>query len=161
VFIETGPGNVLTTLARQQGSPSAKAFPSLPHPRENVPALRCALETLGRLWTLGVNVDWAKLHAPGSVQRIPLPTYPFERQKFWIEPDKTQHTPAAASTAASISEPASETGPAPTPPASGNESLSLYRRVWKPAALPTAHATATGPWLLFRDALGVADRIAA
>jgi acyl transferase domain-containing protein/thioesterase domain-containing protein len=157
VLIEAGPGNVLTTLARQQGGRSAKAFPSLPHPRETVPALRCALQTLGQLWTLGVNVDWAKLHAPGSVQRIPLPTYPFERQKFWIEPDKTPSAPATASTSASIS----ASGPAPTPPASGDGRVSLYRRVWKHAAPPDAAAPESGPWLLFRDALGVADKIAA
>ncbi len=155
VLIEAGPGNVLTTLARQQGVPSAKAFPSLPHPRESVPALRCALETLGRLWTLGVNVDWAKLHAPGSVQRIPLPTYPFERQKFWIEPDKAQPAPAPSSTPASIPP------HAPASSTSAGESVSLYRRVWKSAPLPAAAAAVPGPWLLFRDALGVADKIAA
>ena len=159
VFIESGPGNVLTMLARQQGSSSAKAFPSLPHPREAVPALRCALQTLGQLWTMGANVNWEKLHAPDSVQRIPLPTYPFERQKFWIEPDKKQPAPAAsASIPASVSESASETGPAPS--ARGDDGVSLYRRVWKPAALSAAPATAPGPWLLFRDALGVADKMA-
>jgi acyl transferase domain-containing protein len=153
VLIEAGPGNVLTTLARQQGGPAAKAFSSLPHPRQTVPALRCALETLGQLWTLGVNVDWGKLHAPNSVQRIPLPTYPFERQKFWIEPDriapeKTRPAPAPATLA-------------PAPSASAEDGISLYRRVWKPSTLPAAADAAPGPWLLFRDSLGVADKIAA
>jgi len=144
VLIEVGPGNVLTTLARQQGGASGRAFSSLPHPRENVSALRCALETLGKLWTIGVNVDWSKRHAPDSVARISLPTYPFERQKFWIEPDKTAQ-------------------PAPEPasrPASVDESVSLYRRAWKSTPLPAAFATEGGPWILFGDTLGVADEIA-
>ena len=150
VLIEAGPGNVLTTLARQQGGPSAKAFPSLPHPRENVSALRCAFETLGWIWTLGVNVDWSKLHAAGSVQRVSLPTYPFEHQKFWIEPDGiAQDAPPAPVTA-------TPSGRA----ASADETISLYRRTWTPAPLPTTSAVEPGPWLLFRDAFGVSDEIA-
>ncbi|HKN21466.1 MAG TPA: SDR family oxidoreductase [Terracidiphilus sp.] len=150
VLIESGPGNVLTSLARQQGGRSARAFASLPHPRENVSALRCALETLGGIWTLGVNVDWSKLHAAGSVQRVSLPTYPFEHQKLWIEPDRI------AQDAQPVQVPASPSANA----ASANEAVLLYRRVWTPAPLPTTFAAAPGPWLLFRDAFGVADEIA-
>jgi len=150
VLIESGPGNALTTLARQQGGPSAKAFASLPHPRENVSALRCAFETLGRLWTLGVNVDWSKHHAASSVQRVSLPTYPFERQKFWIEPDTI----------------AKDAQPAPvlkTPSAnavSADEAVSLYRRVWTRTPLLATATAEPGPWLLFRDTFGIADEIA-
>ena len=147
VLIEAGPGNVLTTLARQQGHAPARAFPSLPHPHENVSALRCALETLGRLWTLGANVDWTKLHSAGSVRRISLPAYPFERKKFWIEPDKIDSSAYAT--------PALDSSPP-----SFKENLSLYQRVWKPTPLSAAHQTEPGSWLLFRDALGVADELA-
>ncbi len=153
VLIEVGPGNSLTTFARRQGGPSANAFASLPHPRESVSALRSTLETAARLWTLGVDIDWSKRYAPGSVARVSLPTYPFERQRFWIEPDGIAQSPQAA--------------PAPgsaQTTADADERAFLYRRVWKPAPLPTtlpATAAATGAcWLLFRDALGVADEIA-
>ncbi len=156
VLIEAGPGNVLTLLARQQGGPSAKALPSLPHPRENSSALRCALETLGRIWTLGVNVDWSELHAPGSVQRVSLPTYPFERQKFWIEPDKITQDAQPLQAQESLSEIAGGAESADN----ADEPVSLYRRTWKPTPLPTISATEPGPWLLFRDAFGVADEIA-
>jgi acyl transferase domain-containing protein/thioesterase domain-containing protein len=147
VFLESGPGNVLTTFARQQGGASAKAFPSLPHPREAVSAQRCALQTLGQLWTLGVSVNWTSLHAPNSVQRVPLPTYPFERQKFWIEPDRVHPAPMPAVAAA--------------PLAAESEGVAFYRRTWKPAPLAAAAAGEPGAWLLFRDALGLADAIAA
>lgn len=148
VMIEAGPGNVLTTLTRQQGGPSARAFAVLPHPRENASALRSTLETASRLWTLGVDIGWSKRYAAGSVARVSLPTYPFERQKFWIEPDKIAQSPL----------PAPEPSAAPSP-AITDEGTFLYRRAWKPAPLPATTATANGSWLLFRDALGVADEI--
>jgi acyl transferase domain-containing protein/thioesterase domain-containing protein/acyl carrier protein len=151
VLLEVGPGNVLTTLARQQGGSAALVFPSLPHPRETLSALRCALETLGRLWTLGADVDWSKLHVPGSVQRVALPTYPFERQKFWIEPDKVQLGSALASATAPLSQ-ASVTEP---------DRISFQHRIWKPAAIAATATAEPGPWLLFRDALGLADQISA
>ncbi|MGB8845256.1 MAG: SDR family NAD(P)-dependent oxidoreductase, partial [Terracidiphilus sp.] len=122
-------------------------------PRENGSALRCALETLGQLWTLGVNVDWSKLHAPGSVQRVSLPTYPFERQKFWIEPDKITQGTQPAPAPASSSDSTVDTD-------SADEPISLYRCAWKSTPLLTTHAAAPGPWLLFRDAFGLADEIA-
>ena len=62
ILIEAGPGNALTSLARQQAGATAKTFQSLPHPREATTDLRCALHTLGQLWVSGVNVDWPKLH---------------------------------------------------------------------------------------------------
>ena len=153
MLIEAGPGNVLTTLARQQAGPSAKAFPSLPHPRENVSAFRCALETLGRVWTLGVNVDWSKLHAAGSVQRVSLPTYPFERQKFWIEPDRAQRPVAPTSVLAGSADSEAKL-------TQQTDWLSLYRRAWKLAPVVASTPGAVGPWLLFRDSLGIADELA-
>jgi phthiocerol/phenolphthiocerol synthesis type-I polyketide synthase E len=97
LLVEVGPGNVLTTLARQQGGDAVKAWPSLPHRHDAAPALRSALTALGHLWTQGVDADWSKLNNPASVRRVSLPTYPFEHQKFWIEPDKIRSTFAAAS----------------------------------------------------------------
>ena len=147
ILIEVGPGNALTSLARLQAGTTAKAFQSLPHPREKVSDLRCALQTLGQLWVSGVDIDWAKLHAPGSVQRVSLPTYPFEHQKFWIEPDKVQSAPTPA--------------PAPTAHTEKRKELSFYRRTWKRAPENPASISDTGPWIVFKDALGLGDRIAA
>ncbi len=144
ILVEVGPGNVLTSLASQQGGTQAKAFQSLPHPREKTSDLQCALKTLGQLWVTGSNIDWAKLHAPGSAQRIPLPTYPFEHQKFWIEPDITQ--PAAALS--------------PSSPADSNHLL-FYRRTWKAASLSPHSINESCRWLVFNDSLGLGDRIVA
>jgi acyl transferase domain-containing protein/thioesterase domain-containing protein/acyl carrier protein len=147
ILIEAGPGNALTLLARLQGGVSAKAFQSLLHPRETASHLRGALNTLGQLWVSGVDIDWAKLHAPGSVQRVLLPTYPFAHQKFWIEADKVQPSAAAAQPTAQ--------------PAEDGKDLTFYRRIWKPAPLSPASAHEPGCWIVFSDSLGLGDHIAA
>ena len=41
---------------------------------------------LDQLWTSGVEIDWAALHAGRSRRRVQLPTYPFERVRYWIDP---------------------------------------------------------------------------
>ena len=145
ILIEAGPGNALTSLARQQGGGSAKVFQSLPHPRETVSDLRCALHTMGQLWVSGVDIDWTKRHKPGSAQRISLPTYPFEHQKFWIEPDKAH--PGAIPVPASAEQSAT------------SEVTSFYRRIWKSAPALPASANEQGCWIIFRDELGLSDAI--
>ena len=145
ILLEVGPGNALTSLAMQNGRLSAKAFQSLPHPRESTSELRCALQTLSQLWVAGKEIDWSRLHEPGSVRRVPLPTYPFERQKHWIAPDRAQSRSEAPLTAA--------------PREEANDGILCYRREWKAVPLPDAVPSAPGPWLVFRDELGIADQI--
>ena len=58
-------------------------FSSLPHPQESTPADESLLAAAGRLWLAGYPVHWQALHE--GRRRVPLPTYPFERQRFWIE----------------------------------------------------------------------------
>jgi NAD(P)-dependent dehydrogenase (short-subunit alcohol dehydrogenase family)/acyl carrier protein len=65
---------------------------SLPHPKEQEPDLAFLLKTVGRLWLAGVKIDWAGFYAKEQRHRITLPTYPFERQRYWIEP-QTQAPP--------------------------------------------------------------------
>src|SRR6202040_3597850 len=43
------------------------------------------LDTLGRLWMNGVNVDWQQFYAHERRRRAGLPTYPFERKHYWPE----------------------------------------------------------------------------
>jgi acyl transferase domain-containing protein len=46
------------------------------------------LESLGRLWLAGAHPDWQALHAGNRRRRVRLPTYPFERKRYWFEPSK-------------------------------------------------------------------------
>jgi acyl transferase domain-containing protein len=58
----------------------------LSHAQERGSDLEFALTTLGRLWLSGVRVNWRAFHADGGRRRVPLPTYPFERRRYWVEP---------------------------------------------------------------------------
>ncbi|MES1243434.1 MAG: amino acid adenylation domain-containing protein [Acidobacteriota bacterium] len=87
-LLEVGPGNALSTLARPclPAGDSRVVAASLPHPREAQPDGAVMLRALGRLWMAGVRVDWQGFAAHERRRRVPLPTYPFQRQRFWLEP---------------------------------------------------------------------------
>ncbi len=80
VFVELGPGGLLGELALPEGVP---AIASLGATGSEQAAL---LGALGRMWLAGVTVNWAGLHSGQRRRRVPMPTYPFERSRFWIEP---------------------------------------------------------------------------
>ncbi len=87
VLLEVGPGQGLSALALQH--PAARgervAVPALPHAEERRPDAAFVAEALGRLWLAGVEIDWSGVHAGARRRRLPLPTYPFERRRFWVE----------------------------------------------------------------------------
>ena len=89
VLLEVGPGRTLSTLAKsQQQFPDTQVLlASLRHPYDRIPDLAFLLTTLGELWSCGVEVDWSGFYQHERRSRIGLPTYPFERQRFWIEAD--------------------------------------------------------------------------
>lgn len=82
ILIEVGCGQSLSSSAMQY-LPERPIFPSLPHAYERRSDRDFWLESLGRLWLSGVRVNWDNSR---QCYRIPLPTYPFERQKYWLEP---------------------------------------------------------------------------
>ncbi|QHP66038.1 amino acid adenylation domain-containing protein (plasmid) [Bradyrhizobium sp. LCT2] len=84
VLLEVGPGRTLSGLARQQ--PSRRVVSSLPKSGAGGSDGASILEALGRLWQWGVAVDWSGFAAAEHRGRVALPTYPFERQRYWIEP---------------------------------------------------------------------------
>ncbi|WP_158625004.1 non-ribosomal peptide synthetase/type I polyketide synthase [Corallococcus terminator] len=86
LFLEVGPGRTLATLARQHPDAGTHlTVATLPHPADNTSDLVSALTAAGRLWTAGVPLSWQELHAGVRPQRVPLPTYPFERQRYLVE----------------------------------------------------------------------------
>ncbi len=87
VLLEVGPGRTLASLARQQGLEDLVAIHSLRPPKEAAADREVLLAALGRLWIAGVLIDWPRLHAGTCRRRVPLPTYPFERERYWVEPN--------------------------------------------------------------------------
>ncbi|MEO1273969.1 MAG: acyltransferase domain-containing protein, partial [Pseudomonadota bacterium] len=91
LFVEIGPGQVLTSLARSRltGLGAAPAFPAMTAERDPSLAERALLGLVGALWVAGAEPDWAALHGAPRY-RVPLPTYPFERKRYWIDPPTTE-----------------------------------------------------------------------
>jgi phthiocerol/phenolphthiocerol synthesis type-I polyketide synthase E len=96
VLLEVGPGRTLAGLVRRHGG---EAVSSLPHPEAPGTPREGLLAALGELWLAGVEVDWQGLSGAGRI--VPLPTYPFERRRYWVEridpPEGRPATPAARS----------------------------------------------------------------
>jgi len=85
IFLEVGPGQTLSTLTRQaEKATESLILGSLRHPRTERSDVEIILNTLGRLWLAGVAIDWAAFYGPERRRRVVLPTYPFERQRYWI-----------------------------------------------------------------------------
>ncbi len=88
VLLEIGPGQSLGSIALQQSERPRPVLASLPYRHDRQASDRFALETLGRLWLLGVDVDFAAFHEGERLRRVPLPLYPFEGKRFFIEPQR-------------------------------------------------------------------------
>jgi acyl transferase domain-containing protein len=85
VLLEVGPRTTTATLARQQAKDSQQvAISSLSDAPDN--EWTALLQAAGQLWLAGISINWHKVEGDEIRNRIPLPTYPFERQRFWIDP---------------------------------------------------------------------------
>jgi acyl transferase domain-containing protein len=145
VFVEVGPGTSLSSLLLQHpdAGRGRVAVPTLRHAWDGQPDEAFLLTGLGKLWLAGVESDVAALHAGERRCRVPLPTYPFERRRYWIDP-----APAAAS----------------RPPVAGkNPDLAdwFYAPIWRESVLPpSARPAGAAGWLLFLDRCGVGSALA-
>jgi acyl transferase domain-containing protein len=99
ILLEVGPGQILSTLARQHPARNSEqlALHSMPQ-SQNRDEVAAMLSTLGRLWLAGSRIDWAGFYAHERRKRLPLPTYPFERQRYWVEPPGRSQTEDPATT---------------------------------------------------------------
>jgi len=141
--LEVGPGETLAGLARLHADCTSAAgiWASQAHPQQlarNAPQLANAV---AGLWTVGVDIDWAACRNGESRRRVPLPTYAFRRQRFWVDLAAASQQPAQAG---------------PTSP--------FYVPAWKRTALPP-HAeqptvARTGCTLILGDVGSFTDRLA-
>ena len=92
ILLEVGPGQTLSTLAKMH--PDRKegriVLSSMRHPKEQTPDIKFILNALGELWLYGVQPNWPEFYKGQERYRIPLPTYPFERKRYWIEREKPE-----------------------------------------------------------------------
>ncbi|MAT96289.1 MAG: hypothetical protein CL608_04030 [Anaerolineaceae bacterium] len=147
VFLEVGPGQTLSSLVRMhpEKDKSHTAVSSLRHRKEELADLQFALTSLGRLWLVGVMPDWTAFYADELRYRVPLPTYPFERQRHWIEPGTTLFSGAEVTKTVLAKMPELEDW--------------FYKRTWQLTDKPATAVVEPLTWLLFKDKLGVGEQV--
>ena len=89
IFLEVGPGQTLSSFAR--AVPTLKGekpliLASVRHPKELANDAAFIYKTAGKLWCSGVEINWENFYENENFQRVPLPTYPFEKKKYFIKP---------------------------------------------------------------------------
>src|ERR1700688_3156422 len=99
VLLEVGPGQTLSTLARQHPSKASEQTVLASLAMTGDQELHVLLNTLERLWMNGVSVDCRQFYANERRLRAVLPTYPFERKRHWPE-----SAPTAARGATSVAQ---------------------------------------------------------
>ena len=89
ILLEVGIGQTLGSLALQHPARNAAADPvvltSLPAAHGQQSDLEALFRSLGQLWLAGVPIDWSGLYADQTRRQRPLPTYPFDRDRYWVE----------------------------------------------------------------------------
>lgn len=98
ILLEVGPGRTLSTLAnRHPGKEKTQeVLNSLPNADEQQAADEYIITALGRLWLKGARINWNKFYRFEERRRVSLPTYPFERQRYWFENGGQDATPGSA-----------------------------------------------------------------
>ncbi len=87
IYIEVGPGKALASLAGQHGTVTAnQVLGSLRHGNDAVADDAYFQAMLGRVWAAGGSFDWDQVWAGARRNRVRLPTYPFQRSEYFIEP---------------------------------------------------------------------------
>ena len=81
VFLELGPGAVLSAMARQCLPSDTAIIPAL---RKDRPEPATTAAALAALHAHGADIDWAAYYAPATPRTIPLPTYAFQHQHYWL-----------------------------------------------------------------------------
>ena len=186
VIVEIGPGQSLGAMIRAAGCPPERwplITSVLPAAADSRPDDAVLAEALARLWLLGVELDWRNYHgrdpgtpaSPGTPAglaylpgRIPLPTYPFQRQRYWFEGAGRQMP--GTSQPAALPPPNARPQPGAVPSLSTLDAIAglpklpeeqwLHLPTWRQTAAPGPAPSQPGSWLVYtRD--GVAGDVTA
>jgi len=122
ILLEVGPGSSLGVLAKEhqkgENEPPPVTFSSVRHFKQTEADMVVLLKTLGNLWGWGASIDWKRYYNNERHHRIPLPTYPFERQRYWLAEVKSE-APAAELDIETVENAESQQQPAQSSAASG------------------------------------------
>ncbi|MEO7261122.1 MAG: acyltransferase domain-containing protein, partial [Jatrophihabitantaceae bacterium] len=176
--LEVGPGQSLGALIRGAGA-EPRQWPLilslLPAGNDSRPDDAVFTDGLARLWLLGVELDWVSYsnRQPGGQAsdsdslpgRVPLPTYPFQRQRYWID-----GAPRGLSGALPEAKPAQSQLAGQDPSEMSFDTIAalpklaedqwLHLPVWRQTALPAVASQQGGSWLVYARE-GMADEVVA
>jgi amino acid adenylation domain-containing protein len=96
LLLEVGPSQALTGLARAMLDGRGRAVPTLGPATQPGDAGDYMQRALGECWCEGLEPDWAAFHAGQNRRRVPLPGYPFQGQRYWVEPAVADGSPVPA-----------------------------------------------------------------
>lgn len=145
ILLEIGPGRTLSMLATPYARQQQTVLWSLPHPHEAQSDVAFLLAMLGKFWAAGGSVDWSGFYAQEQRHRLPLPTYPFERKRYWIEAVHTAAKPAT---------------PKQAPFQRRAMDDWFYTPSWKHVPLLRRTLPDAGTWLLCLDETGLGEQLA-
>ncbi|MBB6254968.1 non-ribosomal peptide synthetase/type I polyketide synthase [Nitrospirillum iridis] len=138
LMLEVGPGRALSAQAqRVVGRDGPAILTTARRETEKRDDREAWLSALAGLWLAGVDVRWPVIV---GARRVPLPLYPFDRQRYWVEPGAAR--PAAG-------------------PVRADAANRFYTPRWTPTALPPTATVNDELTLVFADGAGVAERLAA
>ncbi|MCA9872613.1 MAG: HAD-IIIC family phosphatase [Anaerolineales bacterium] len=142
-FLEIGPQPTLLSMARYvSGVDAVEQLASL---RRNVSDWEQMLTTLGSLYEAGVTVNWRAVYQHQSPRAILLPTYPFQRKRYWhdVTPQWTVRSASLPDTAVFDAD------------------EWFYRISWQAVESSGPGPSQPGQWLILADEGGVGDELAA
>jgi len=93
-FVEIGPHPVLLPIAQACLGAKGKSATWVTTLNRQKPDADSMTETLAALYLASHNINWIAVHAESACRRVPLPTYPFQRKRYWIE-DNSIHNEGA------------------------------------------------------------------
>ncbi|MCU0286015.1 MAG: amino acid adenylation domain-containing protein [Acidobacteria bacterium] len=168
-FLEVGPGNSLCGFTAQH--PQAKehkqetrfVFASMPKESEKTGGDAFLLRALGKLWIAGAEINWHSFYKEQypheKRKRVPLPTYPFEKKRYWLDDGIGNLKIASADSLASSASISSASAGSGRIPKKENISDWFYMTSWKQSFIPRANTSVMNRlpgenWLLFVDESG-------
>jgi acyl transferase domain-containing protein len=155
-LVEIGPGQSLGALTRGHPACDRAQWPlivtTVPAANDRLDVHAATATAVAKLWLAGAAIDWDALHDGWTPGRVPLPTYPFEHQDYWLEIDKD----ALSGSDVDENDPMSIMNSLPRLP----DSEWINVPTWKQTTPRPPRAEEGDRWLVYTDS-GLADTIAA
>lgn len=89
LFLDCGAKPLLADVFQSKGGEliSKRVVAVTPQTEPSSSSPHSMISAIGRLWIAGAEIDWASLYKNQRRRFVPLPTYPFQRRRYWIEPE--------------------------------------------------------------------------